>query len=67
MNEDQFAFLVTVLQKQNDILMMLLRNTDQAAAETIDYVHNELHMYMWEDWESVAKARQMIEEDRLNG
>lgn len=64
MNDQDFAFLVTVLQKQNDILMMLLREANPEAAATVDHVHNNLHMYMWEDWEVIDAAQEELRKNQ---
>lgn len=60
MTEEQFALLFTQIAKQNDILMMLLKTNDPAAADTVAHVHNDLNMYMHEDWEQVDAARDAL-------
>lgn len=62
MDDEQFAILITAIQKQTDILMMLLRASDPLAAATVDHVHNDLEMYMHEDWEAVEAAQQAMKE-----
>ncbi len=62
MDETQFGILTTFLQQILDVQMMQLRSMDAEAAKTVDHVHNDLNMFMYQDWEEVDRVRDIVEE-----
>ncbi|ASZ74847.1 hypothetical protein FDI69_gp030 [Rhodococcus phage Trina] len=62
MNNEQMGVLTTLLQQILDVQMMQLRSMDEEAAATVNMVHNDLNMFMFQDWEPVARARELVDE-----
>lgn len=51
--EEKLAIVITQLQQLIDINMLLLQEHNSEKAQLVDRVHNELNMFMTQEWEPV--------------